>query len=225
MKKKAFTLAEIVIILGIIGIVSALTIPTLITKCKRIVLDKQFRKAYSQLSQAIKLWQEEETEDLWSTYYQATGFTEKGNEMRNAFYKYLKGSYLPQNISTSKYPYYTSAKNSTTKIHACPGSCCYNPANNGAFLTDDNVMYFVCATSKVITFAIDINGYNKGPNKWGIDFFNFEIDSNNKLYAPEELYYGCKAYDSHQHNTGGNDGMACSYYALKDKNYFKKIDL
>ena len=53
------------ITLGVIGIVSAITIPGLITAHKRIVLAAQFKKAKSQLFQAVRLWQEEETEDLW----------------------------------------------------------------------------------------------------------------------------------------------------------------
>jgi prepilin-type N-terminal cleavage/methylation domain-containing protein len=223
-RKAAFTLAEVMITILVVAVIAALTIPGLMTQYKRIVLDKQFRKAYSQLTQAVKLWQEEETEDIWGNYYNANT-TEKANELQGAFYKYLKGSYLPKDISSAKYPYYTSAKNSTTIIHYCPASCCGNPVNSNAFLTFDNVMYYVCAGDNVVNFAIDINGYNKGPNKWGIDYFDFEIGSDNILYAPEEGYYGCKAYDRHQHDTGGNDGMACSYYALRDKDYFKKIDL
>ncbi len=55
MIKIGFTLAEVLITLGIIGIVAALTIPSLITNTQ----DKQFRAAYkksiSDLSQAMKL--------------------------------------------------------------------------------------------------------------------------------------------------------------------------
>lgn len=55
MKNTGFTLAEVLITLGIIGIVAALTIPALITNTQ----DKQFRAAYkksiSDISQAMKL--------------------------------------------------------------------------------------------------------------------------------------------------------------------------
>lgn len=52
-KKKAFTLAEVLVTLGIIGIVAAMTLPILTKKYQEIVLKNQFKKSYSMLSQAI----------------------------------------------------------------------------------------------------------------------------------------------------------------------------
>ena len=46
-KKVAFTLAEVLITLGIIGIVVAMTIPTLMTNIKARKLRTQFLKSYS----------------------------------------------------------------------------------------------------------------------------------------------------------------------------------
>ena len=43
MKKRAFTLAEVLITLGIIGVVAAMTIPTLISNYQK----KQFEVAFS----------------------------------------------------------------------------------------------------------------------------------------------------------------------------------
>ena len=54
-KKVAFTLAEVLITLGIIGIVSAMTIPTLINNYKEKVRDNQFKKVYAMLNQAVQL--------------------------------------------------------------------------------------------------------------------------------------------------------------------------
>lgn len=49
----AFTLAEVLITLGIIGIVAAMTMPVLIAGYQKNVLKNQFKKTYSMLSQAI----------------------------------------------------------------------------------------------------------------------------------------------------------------------------
>ena len=46
-KEPAFTLAEVLITLGIIGVVAALTIPSLITNYKARKLHTQFLKSYS----------------------------------------------------------------------------------------------------------------------------------------------------------------------------------
>ena len=62
----AFTLAEVLITLGIIGIVAAMTLPTLITNTQ----DKQFRAAYkksiSEISQAMKIIYSE-TEETYTS--------------------------------------------------------------------------------------------------------------------------------------------------------------
>lgn len=50
--KYAFTLAEVLITLGVIGILSAITIPSLIQIYQDIVLTNKLKKGYSQISQA-----------------------------------------------------------------------------------------------------------------------------------------------------------------------------
>lgn len=224
--KKAFTLAEVLITLGIIGVVVALTIPALATNYKRRVLEIQFRKAHSYLYQAIKLWKEDETDDLYSIYY-STG-DKNGKALREAFYKYLKGGYYKLNVSESSLKdYYTSAKNSNLKAHYCPSSSCLHPVIN-SFVTLDGIMYNASARDGVINFLVDINGYDKGPNKWGIDLFDFDYDESNE-FVPKYPCKGspgvyCCAY-THKRTTNVNDGMMCTPCALKDKDYFKKIEL
>lgn len=56
-KKKGFTLAEVLITLGIIGVVAAMTIPTLITNTNGAKYRTQFKKTISTLSQAGKMAQ------------------------------------------------------------------------------------------------------------------------------------------------------------------------
>lgn len=55
MKNKAFTLAEVLITLGIIGIVAALTMPVLIQKHQKQVATSRIKKFVSSFSQAILL--------------------------------------------------------------------------------------------------------------------------------------------------------------------------
>lgn len=50
--KKGFTLAEVLITLGIIGIIAAMTLPSLIGNYKKKVLQNQFKVAYSLFQQA-----------------------------------------------------------------------------------------------------------------------------------------------------------------------------
>lgn len=66
-KKFAFTLAEVLITLGIIGVVAALTIPALIANHKKQVVVTRMQKFYSTINQAIKLSEAENGEaSNWS---------------------------------------------------------------------------------------------------------------------------------------------------------------
>lgn len=53
-KKFGFTLAEVLITLGIIGIVAAMTIPTLISKNQKRVIEAKLKEDYSIIQQVIK---------------------------------------------------------------------------------------------------------------------------------------------------------------------------
>lgn len=56
-KKSAFTLAEVLITLGVIGVVAALTLPNLMSTYKAHTLKTQFMKANSTLQQVFRLMQ------------------------------------------------------------------------------------------------------------------------------------------------------------------------
>lgn len=52
--KPAFTLAEVLITLGIIGVVAAMTLPTVIGKYRRMVASTKLKKFYSVINQSIE---------------------------------------------------------------------------------------------------------------------------------------------------------------------------
>ncbi len=54
-KKSAFTLAEVLITLGIIGVVAAITIPSLVTKYHRHIIETKLQKFDSIMNQAVRL--------------------------------------------------------------------------------------------------------------------------------------------------------------------------
>ena len=51
--KQAFTLAEVLITLGIIGVVAAMTLPALIQSYANTVVETRLAKFYSTINQAI----------------------------------------------------------------------------------------------------------------------------------------------------------------------------
>lgn len=218
--RKAFTLAEVLITLGIIGIVSAMTIPTLITKSKRMVLKNQFKESYSVLAQAVKMLEYDEEGNFYGIYYDDTD--KKGEDLRKAFYKNMSGSIESRKWKEMK-EYTTSAKGSKQKAHYCPVSCCVHPATN-SFVTNKGAIYRICARDNSISISFDINGYNKGPNKWGIDLFDVDYDSDKGLHTHYKNKSWCSAYNNSK-QTNANDGMSCTHFAISDSDYFNKIDI
>ncbi len=65
-KKKAFTLAEVLITLGIIGVVAAMTLPVLIQNHNNQVVVARLQKFYSSINQAITLAEKDYgARDMW----------------------------------------------------------------------------------------------------------------------------------------------------------------
>ncbi len=53
-RKKGFTLAEVLITLGIIGVVAAMTLPAIVNKSQEMILKQQFKKVYNTWSNALQ---------------------------------------------------------------------------------------------------------------------------------------------------------------------------
>ena len=61
-RKVAFTLAEVLITLGIIGVVAAMTLPTLLANHRKNVAEARLTKFYSAINQAVLLSERENGE-------------------------------------------------------------------------------------------------------------------------------------------------------------------
>ena len=173
--KGAFTLAEVLITLVIIGVVAALTIPTAISKYKEKEKQAKVKKAYSTLSNAM-------------TRVKAAGgdyvFTLESNDMNNM--KNWFNTYLMPYLSISKVCYDSDGCWSPERSKYMNGSESY--IGKGSYridfiLNDGTAVDIDDFTSSVIwstwgvrtdsislVIAFDING-GKGPNVVGEDVF------------------------------------------------------
>lgn len=70
--KPAFTLAEVLITLGVIGIVAAMTLPTLIANYKNKVLLNQAKNSYSKISNALLLVKTQNGYDSYADFLDQT---------------------------------------------------------------------------------------------------------------------------------------------------------
>ena len=188
MKNKAFTLAEVLITLGIIGVVAAITIPTLINQYKKHVYYTQFRKAASQLEQALKLYQ---IDHGCEGDISACGTLQSGRlwipveipHFVEDLAKYFNGAQLINDENVDKLCSYE-------KILAKGGSYdsyCINDSGmqgNYAFKTPDGMLFnFALDEGFGHGSIVDINGPYKGPNEMGRDIFVFYMRYDKRLPA------------------------------------------
>lgn len=171
--KKGFTLAEVLITLGIIGVVAAMTLPTLINNYQKKVAAVRLEHAYSLVAQAIRLSEVENGPmKNW-----VVGTLEDGapvgtsEKITGAFVKQYIQPYLKEAnedlmpTSSMPYDYYYYTRNG--ELASGGGHTHYSIALvNGTYL-HFNANY---NTSKNIELRIDINGMQK-PNVLGRDTF------------------------------------------------------
>lgn len=197
----AFTLAEVLITLGIIGIVAALTIPNLVASYQEKVLVTQFQETYSQLSQAyISAAKDNGTADTWTdndafnnikVYFITQEECQKTSGcFLNVAYKDIRGGASDTPYSMSFYKFSTAA--------------------GPAFLFDSGRTVFV-----------DTNG-KKGPNQFGYDYFYLML--NKKNGSPWVSWYGpgswadSPAYCAKYGTFGGGwyNGGSCASYVIRN---------
>lgn len=174
--KFGFTLAEVLITLGIIGIVAALTIPGLITKCKEMQYRVTYKKVYSSLNQAMKYAQEDDGVDLTlgntiSLPNSSGGVTLHTSNVGEIF-KYISRYYK----STT-----TCFDNNADKCWVCEKGEAGRIGETGApdwlgcskssyaFIDANGVAYYLYSNSE-FPILIDVNG-NRKPNQLGRDRF------------------------------------------------------
>ena len=156
--KSAFTLAEVLITLAIIGIVAAMTIPALVTSYQKKITAVRVKKAYAELVQVIKL-SEVDNGNMAAWDF---GTYNDVNETRKFLEKYIL-------------PYY---KNITECSTGKDYSCGYPVSAAGVNYQLDNglgLSFLKDFSKKTIYINISLST-NKGENTLlGRDAFYFEV--------------------------------------------------
>lgn len=156
-KNKGFTLSEVLITLGIIGIIAAITLPTIIGKYQKMQTAVAVKKVYTEMNQAIKRAEVDYGElKNWdinpnskTTYEINLAF---GNKYLEPYFKNLKALKEGNNNDL-----WDNNGVSTTGAN---------------FITNNGTIISLSVHSNKIYALIDINGYKK-PNKLGNDIFYF----------------------------------------------------
>ncbi len=169
-KLKAFTLAEVLITLGIIGVVAAMTLPTLVQNHRKQVVEARLKKFYSIMNQAVKM-----------------------SELKHGEFMYW-GSDIPtydNDAIESWYNTYFRPYVKTTKIEAKGGVLSVYLADGSKFKLFNHILN--CPEGQVCSAnALHLYFYPNGNSRTDIhgkDYFTFFMNAGaNKKWAPVEPY-------------------------------------
>ena len=172
--KAAFTLAEVLITLGIIGVVAALTLPTLIQNHQKQVYVTQLKKAYSNISNALSQVVNDEGVVDWDQACIVTtiyDYNEKTNinACLHKVAKQMKALNIKDYGVTCSDDWCKYGHDVDNNINT--QTTLANEAT-GMFTTPDGMLYmFPCwALTNVV---VDVNSISKSPNQPGRDIFEF----------------------------------------------------
>lgn len=182
-KKFAFTLAEVLITLGIIGVVAAMTMPSLIANYQEKHRVSQLKKVYSALSQAfVSAVQENGTPDEWGM---GDMYDENSHLiMANNFKKHLKLSQDCTNMNGTQARKVcgmqdNAGKNNNLEIVGAPSQAKAIILNDGTIVgfrhyEANCAMVFGDLKNVCGILYVDLNG-QKRPNSGGYDQFNIYV--------------------------------------------------
>ena len=173
--KVGFTLAEVLITLGIIGVVAAMTIPSLYNSMQKRVTVSKLQKTYSELANAAKLSLDTSGGAL---------FTDEGSR-RERFEKYLAPhlKLTPRKVTANELIYYQASGARETGLALIRGSSTQYYMPSGVSLLVDNSEVNGAAHAWItgISILIDINGYSNPPNRFGRDAFIMVLYSDGNI--------------------------------------------
>ncbi len=229
---RGFTLAEVLITLGIIGIVAAMTIPTVATRITHKKLQSQFKKTYAELNQATRAFYADTdipVHDYDVLIKSGVDTSWNSNALLEKFMSYYKGFSKTSGDSWGSFDNLHNIKNlnlngTVINQYPCDQSRVYFDNVGRLYVMDDTSTAYVKPLPYGPKICVDINGIDK-PNRWGYDRFVFVFTEENAVIPytgrewnrlasnqtePREIAKFCnKKQGSVQH--------ACAYFALSDQ--------
>jgi prepilin-type N-terminal cleavage/methylation domain-containing protein len=227
MNKNGFTLAEVLITVGIIGIVSVITIPNIASNIRANKLQSQFNKTYADLNRAARAFYQDN--DMTFREYQDSLYATNPTYSTNVLQKFM--SYFNGYKDLKMFPHtYDETYGITNRnvigeersVWYCDRSNVFVDLVGRTYSMDDMLSPESAGSPKL---CVDINGKDS-PNKWGVDRFIFSFTNTNSVIP----YSGITANNPGviQTNeslivlfcksTTSNSSHTCAYFAQKNKN-------
>ena len=174
-RRAAFTLAEVLITLGIIGIVAALTMPSLIANYQKSQFEAGVKKMASVVGQAVtKLMADEgvnkvtETSLLYDPTDNGDNINKLGGEFLDKYFNVVGKCETYEKCFVDDYK--PSTKNSTNEPFGIARF-----SEDACRLLADGVSICVFAGGGIpVNVIFDLNG-TRSPNRYGYDLFTFSV--------------------------------------------------
>ena len=175
-KKFAFTLSEVLITLGIIGIIAAMTLPSLIAKYQEKHWQVAYKKAYSSISQAfLRMQQDGEFIDITPESVDSNGvyYTSAIGENFKIISRYFNT--VKTCFNKDKEDCWVCEEGQEGRGEAPEWKGC----NKSAYaFVDYSGIAWALYNNNEYPIIVDVNGKNR-PNKLGKDRFVLLFTSNN----------------------------------------------
>ena len=219
--KNGFTLAEVLITLGIIGVVAAMTLPALVNWTNGIQYKVSLLKAYSVLSQAIKRLNADQgyivNQENYGMHKLAPALKKYFIQGKDCGFTDCKINGTDDNVG--------NLLSDTYKTYNGNRGFSANFDEGQAILADGMFLMIDNDGSNPICISVDVNGYNKNPNKFGHDVFMFQIDNKSGNLLPMGMKGTRYPYPEFcsATSTDNRNGFGCTVKALTDENYFKNL--
>lgn len=214
MSKKAFTLAEALIAMAIIGVVAALTIPQLMKKYTEMVTVNRVKHTYSIFKEAIRLAIAENGDvDGWEISDGQNA--QSAQQLYNYIKPYLKSVRSAGSFSTEEYPFSSVTTLDGTSLNLYNNTYYYKILLiNGTLVWFRTTSEFCHSSDGGRTdvcggFWIDING-KKSPNRIGVDIFH--------LFLVPEGIEAALPWNSPSRCDKNSIGWSCTRYILDHGN-------
>ena len=199
----AFTFAEVLITLGVIGVVAAMTLPTLIKNYQKTVWVNQLKKSMSVISQGLqKAMADEGVTSLTHLSNRIFGNRACGNEKNVLKYFQLAkikgyGDYCHEHDDGSLYPglYFDRVFGNVDDKYF----------DGDGYYLQDGTLFGIEPYSPALSCTdntriwgrlwLDVNGDKRGPNKIGRDFFYFYVTDTGNLLPIYSKSLNCTNQD------------------------------
>lgn len=226
-KRDGFTLAEVLVTIGILGVVAALTIPVLMGDFNKQTWTGGLKTSVNTITngfdQMMAMEGVSNLEDttLWNQVISRTVIA-SDNAVRRELGKYFSITKMESNPTTGIYPVYTIQGNGTLIIDQAPVFTLSNNMKLYARLynaTTNKKSRAECLEikdnggnlcNKLADIYIDVNG-EKAPNTLGKDIYSFYLGSDGRLFpiGGKDVYLFDETEEWRTHCSGKEFSAAC----------------